>query len=49
MADDRVDVAIVGGGGNGLPLACLLVDRGLTVRVFERRAYGEKRLQAVIL
>jgi len=37
MADDRVDVAIVGGGGNGLPLACLLVDRGLTVRVFERR------------
>lgn len=37
MSERTVDVAIVGGGGNGILLACLLADRGLTVRVLERR------------
>ena len=35
--DPAVDVAIVGGGANGLYLACLLAQRGVAVTVLERR------------
>lgn len=34
---DTLDVAIVGGGHNGLVCACYLADAGLKVAVFERR------------
>ncbi|HET8957374.1 MAG TPA: NAD(P)/FAD-dependent oxidoreductase, partial [Microcella sp.] len=34
---DPIDVAIVGGGANGLYLACLLAQRGIGVTVLERR------------
>jgi 2-polyprenyl-6-methoxyphenol hydroxylase-like FAD-dependent oxidoreductase len=36
-AATAVDVVVVGGGGNGILLACLLLQRGMTVRVLERR------------
>lgn len=44
---DRVDVAIVGGGPVGLLLGCLLVQRGLDVRVFERRRVRSAHSRAV--
>ncbi len=37
-ASGRVDVAVIGGGHNGLVCACYLAAAGLSVRVFERRA-----------
>ncbi|HEX5656471.1 MAG TPA: NAD(P)/FAD-dependent oxidoreductase, partial [Polyangiales bacterium] len=44
---DRIDVAIVGGGPVGLLLGCLLVQRGIDARVYERRRLRSKHSRAV--
>lgn len=44
---DRVDVAIAGAGPTGLTLACALLERGVSVRVFDAAAEPATTLAGV--
>jgi 2-polyprenyl-6-methoxyphenol hydroxylase-like FAD-dependent oxidoreductase len=47
MSEDRCDVLIVGAGPVGLLLGCLLAQRGLSIRVLEKRGAGTARSRAI--
>lgn len=46
---DRVDIAIAGAGPTGLTLACALLERGVSVRVFDAAAEPATTSRALAL